>query len=427
MIFARSAAATAILVVLASSCAQAQSLQVLHRFTYRQGTFVSDGPALDGNGNLFGTSGTGRGKCGCGSVFEIAADGSYSLLYSFTGNDGSGRRHYRADGPVGGVVRDTQGNLYGTTREGGDYSLCFQEGCGSVFKLDTNGRAHDLHDFKGGDGDGEDPRAGLAIDGGGNVYGVTSNLGPFGGTLFRITQAGAYETLHSFMGIPDGEQPLAKVLRDDAGNLYGTTFRGGRTCAESNGGCGTVFKLAPDGTYSILFAFPGGHGGAGPTSSLSMDAKGNLYGTTSTATADNSGVAFEIAPGGTETVLHEFVGGADGEQPSSGLLLHPDGNLYGTTMIGGEGECYCGLIYRITRHGRKSNVHSFHVRDGANPSGDLVADADGRIYGATMQGGRCKRQSFGCGVIYRLDLNGASPPNRRPVPRPSSPRWRERS
>jgi uncharacterized repeat protein (TIGR03803 family) len=207
---------------------------------------------------------------------------TYSVLYSFKGGtDGAN--------PFGGLLRDSGGNLYGTTIYGGTGGCNdgFGDlGCGTVFKLDTSGNETVLHSFTGTP-DGEYPYAGLVRDSSGNLYGTTESGGVgsctgFGagcGTAFKLDTSGNETVLHSFTGTPDGEYPAAGLVRDSSGNLYGTTIQGG-----SNPGpytSGTVFKIDAGGNETVLHSFTGHPSdGASPFAELMLDSVGNLYGTT---------------------------------------------------------------------------------------------------------------------------------------------------
>ena len=208
--------------------------QVLYNFT---GGGDGDCPlstlARDAAGNLYGTTQWG-GAYGYGAVFELTASGTEQVLYSFTGgNDGA----Y----PYAGVVRDGKGNLYGTTIQGGAYNY------GTVFEVTATGVEKVLHSF-GTSADGITPEAGLVRDSKGNLYGTTYQGGAYNyGTVFKVTKKGVEQVLYSFSGGADGRYPVSNLIRDAAGNLYGTTAYGGiQDCAYGDGGgCGTVFMLTP--------------------------------------------------------------------------------------------------------------------------------------------------------------------------------------
>src|ERR1041385_7522791 len=209
------------------------------------------------------------------------------------------------------------------------------------------GRANELilHVFSGGK-DGKHPHAGLTLDGAGNLYGTTSgfrNRCLCGvGTVFEIAAGGAYAVLSDFTGDRrGGTNPVGSVVLDDSGNLYGTTKAGGR-----NGYNGTVFKVSPRGRTSTSYFFcrlSTCADGSAPFAGLSRDEGGNLYGTTVRGGASQKGTVFKLGPDGTETVLHSFTGRPDGSFPVAGVILDSLGNLYGTTRDGGDKDF--GTVY----------------------------------------------------------------------------------
>jgi uncharacterized repeat protein (TIGR03803 family) len=320
-------------VVLATQSAQAQALEVL--YTFRGGTDGANpyaGLIQDAAGNLYGTTASG-GAFGFGTVFKLDTTGTESVLHSFTGTpDGSS--------PYAGLLRDTVGNLFGTTNTGGSGQGC-SSGCGTVFKLDTPGKETVLHSFTGAAYEYEvSPLAGLIRDPAGNLYGTTAGL--YGaclfqgrwyycGTVFKLNAAGNATLLFRFSGGAYGAIPYAGLVRDAAGNLYGTTVFGGAYPYTH----GTVFKLDTTGKETVLHSFTGGADGANPYAGLIQDAAGNLYGTTASGGASGSGTVFKLDTTGKETVLHSFTGGADGANPHAGLILDAAGSLYGTTTNGG--------------------------------------------------------------------------------------------
>jgi uncharacterized repeat protein (TIGR03803 family) len=185
----------------------------------------------------------------CGTALAVAVAGSATVLHSFTGSDGAN--------PSGGLIADSSGNLYGTA-EGGRAGCVF--GCGVVFKLSPGETEKVLYSFTGGS-DGAYPVAVIA-DRAGNLYGMTVNGGASGGgVVFKISPSGTETVLYSFTG-SDGANPAAGLIADSSGNLYGTTHNGGvaSTLGCSVYGCGTVFKLSPDGTETVLYSFRGRHG-----------------------------------------------------------------------------------------------------------------------------------------------------------------------
>jgi uncharacterized repeat protein (TIGR03803 family) len=309
------------------------------------------------------------------------------------------------------LIRDASGNLYGTTTFGGDPDA----DVGVVYRLDNAGKETVLHTFTGGP-DGASSFAGLIRDVNGNLYGTTGYGGAAGaGTIFRLTANGKHTVLHSFTGRRgDGALPFAGLIRDALGCLYGTTMFGG---AIHNGNqYGTVFKLNKSGKETILYSFKGAADGAYPSADLVRDKDGNLYGTTSGGFNTNNGTVFKVSPQGKETVLHRFTGGADGGNPWVGLVRDAEGNFYGTTQYGGDYACYysygCGTVFKVDAKGKETTLYAFTGNgiDGQLPLGGLVLDAEGNIYGTTYIGGTggCfDGTSYGCGIVFKLDKNGS--------------------
>jgi uncharacterized repeat protein (TIGR03803 family) len=294
---------------------------------------------FDKVGNLYGTTWKG-GADGAGVVFELAPGGTETVLYTFTGgNDGNG--------PQAGLVMGKKGVLYGTTSSGGSAND------GVVFELAPNGTETVLHNFTGGLEDGMEPNYGsLIMDKAGNLYGMTfeggaspcKHTGYTGcGTVYEVAADGTETVLHSFAGgTADGYAPYGALTEDSAGNLYGTTAGGGTFTIG-----GTVFKLAPDGTETLLYSFTGGTDGATPAGGVLLDKSGNLYGTTfAGGTGAEDGVAYKLAPDGTETVLHSFQSGSDGAFPYGGLIAK-GGTLYGVTNQGGSG--FYGTVFSVKK------------------------------------------------------------------------------
>jgi len=233
------------------------------------------------------------GNNGCGTVYEITPSGTKTVLHAFQGG---------SDGvePNSGVIRDRNGNLYGTSGGGNGGANC-PNGCGTVFKVAPDGTETVLYAFQAGS-DGNGPVAGLLMDGTGNLYGTTIYGGgaagcPFGplgcGTVFKIAPDGTESVLYVFKGGSDGQFPEGGLIADKAGNLYGTTYDGGGPSCHG-AGCGTVFKLAPDGTETVLYAFGKLHYGRNPTAALLAGKNGLLYGTASAGGSKNDGVVFSV-------------------------------------------------------------------------------------------------------------------------------------
>ncbi len=268
-----------------------------------------------------------------GAIFVVdSTTGEDKTLYSFKGGK---------DGalPYAGLVYDGKTTGYGTTLEGGDPSCNAPQGCGTVFKVTKTGQETVLYAFTGGTADGERPQDSLLLDSKGNVYGTAELGGASGdGIVFEISPAGKETILHNFAGGADGSRPVAALISDTAGNLYGTTSMGG---ADSSG---VVFKIDTKGNESVLYTFTGGADGQYPYAGVSLDSKGNLYGTTIFGGTATLGVFFKLAPNGMETVLHNF-GGPDGEYPVASLLQDKKGNFYSTTELGGADNA--GTVFEV--------------------------------------------------------------------------------
>ena len=333
----------------------------------------------DADGNFYGTT-EGGGPLKCGTVFKLDTTGAETVLYTFTGKPADGSL------PMAGLIRDPAGNLYGTTFYGGASDF------GTVFKLDTTGTETILHSFTGGT-DGANPGAGLVRDGAGNLYGTTFYGGESGfGTVYKLDRNGAETVLHSFAGSPlDGQEPTAGLIRDAAGNFYGTTITGGAS------NLGTVYKLDTTGKETVLYSFTGRPDGKFPWAGLVRDAAGNFYGTTLYGGASDFGTVYKLDTSGTETVLHSFTGHPDGRLPYAGLLRDAAGNLYSTASQGGASRY--GTVFRLDTTGNFIILHSFAfgATDGITPMGGLIRDTAGNLYGTTLQGG-----AFGVGTVFKL-------------------------
>jgi len=356
---------------------------------YPSGTLI-----LDTSGNLYGVT-KAAGSTNDGTVFKLSRRKVHTVLHSFSGPDGRD--------PGAGVIADTSGNLFGTAAEGGN-SQCSFVGCGTVFKIAPSGSSQILHKFRGKSPDGGVPLGRLIDDSNGNLYGTTAGGGDNNdGIIFRISPERSETVLYSFQGGSDGANPAAGLIADASGNLYGTTSAGGGSGCQSRG-CGTVFKLGQDGNEVVLHAFTGGDDGAIPVASLIADQNGNLYGTTSEGGGsgcggDRCGTVFRIASDGTETVLHAFQGGTDGATPEAELIMDNAGNLFGTTAFGGGARhCACGTVFELAPDRTVIILEALDGRSATIPSGGLVADKKGNLYGVAV-GGR------GPGAIFKITLH----------------------
>jgi uncharacterized repeat protein (TIGR03803 family) len=368
------------------------------------------GLVFDKAGNLYGTTVSG-GTNNQGTVFELTPNpnGSWTqtVLYNFTGEADGGQPH-------GSLVFDTTGNLYGTASYGGNANCA--SGCGTVFELTpgTSGWIQSvLYSFTG-DSDGSDPYSRLTFDATGSLYGTTLQGGNVGsacssgcGTVFKLTPSSntwAKTVLYAFEGGTDGASPYSGLIFDSTGSLYGTASEGGTASS------GVVFKLSQSSdvwSESVLHSFTGDGDGQYPYGDLIFDKSGNLYGTAYGGGGRRDGVVFELRPSANGywplSVLHAFSDSPAGN-PVAGLALDLSGNIYGTAMLGeAESSCGggCGALFELVAVSGSWHykvVHAFgQSGDGYHPSGDLVFDLSGNIYGTTEAGG-----ASGAGTVFEV-------------------------
>jgi uncharacterized repeat protein (TIGR03803 family) len=382
----------------------------------------------DALGNFYGTT-TGGGlfssNCnlgqylGCGTVFELTPgpNGTWTetVLYKFKGSpDGTV--------PEASLVLGRDGNLYGTTHDGGvsGGNLCFSFGCGIVFRLSrgANGEWTEevLHSFNGNDGG--NPESSLSFDADGNLYG-TASLGGLCyscGTVFELTPNASggwkYTVLHYFSPNGGGAAlPSSGLTFNAAGNLYGATEYGGVY------DWGTAYELTlSEGnqwTEHVLHSFNEiGSDGYFPSGDLIFDKAGNLYGTTGWGGRTGVGIAYRLTPSAsgewTEEILYNFcsvIFCLDGGRPN-GLSSGADGNLYGTTPQGGLSGY--GTVFELTQ-GSNSTwtemvLHTFihDGEDGIDPNNGVIVDSAGNMYGTTVGGGTGCKQYLGCGTVFEI-------------------------
>lgn len=287
--------------------------------------------------------------------------------------------------PIAGVRFDANDNMYGTTFNGGALGL------GILFKIGTDGAYTIVHDF-GTAGDGKNPECQPTIDRStGDIYGTTTAGGAHSyGTIWKLAGDGTYTVLYSLDGVNDGAGPVAPMLLDRLGNLYGTALQ---SVGKSGG---TVFKFSSDGVFTVLHAFTGPDGLA-PEGTIVRDRAGNLYGTAFFGGDFNVGVVYKVAPDGTFTKLYDFTGGADGRFPVGGVDNDQAGNIYGTTFFGGTAGV--GNVWKLAPDGTFTTLYSFTGgADGAYPEGDVLRVGT-YLYGTTFNGG-----TNDGGVIWRLAL-----------------------
>jgi len=387
--------------------AAAQKEKVLHNFNSADGAYPSGNLIFDSAGNLYGTV-SGGGVDYSGRAYEL------------TPVDGVWKEEVLADlgpqnsrpCPCSGLTLGAGGSLYGMTYNGG------ADGYGSVFELTakTGGGwaesgLRSFYDRGQPSGGGYYPNGGVTINAAGNIYGTTNAGGASNyGTVFELIRnadgTGTEQVLHSFdpNSGGDGSEPAGGVILDASGNVYGTTAVGGAYSA------GTVFKLTPvaGGVWAeqALHSFGSGSDGAYPYATLTFDSFGNLYGTTTGGGGGHgAGTVFELSPGEggvwNEKVVHTFEEGtADGQTPYAPVVIDVEGNLYGTTTLGGVYGYGVALELKPASGGdwTEAVLHNFgHGIDGQNPSGGLVFDLEGNLYGATALGG-----TEGDGTVFEI-------------------------
>lgn len=390
-----------------SQPASGSGYTMLYKFSGgKDGGAPYSGVVGDASGNLYGTtfnggSSTGcSGNAGCGVVFKLAADGTESVLWTFSGNSDGG-------GP-GSIIRNGKGYIYGVTGWGGSGPYCTY-GCGAIFKLSPKGSLTTLYAFTG-DTDGTGP-TGIVMDSSGNFFGSTraggnSDCEGYGcGTVFKLSANGVETVLYRFLDGADGAGP-GPVIMDGSGNLYGQAGGGSGAC--SGGDCGVVFKVTPGGNQTVLYTFKGGSDGNAPIGGLILDEAGNLYGVTEFGGGTGCdllgcGTVFKLGADGVEKVLYAFQGGNDGGFPYAGLVEDSKGNLYGTTEM--EGSAGGGTIFKISAAGKFSLLYSFDFKlnEGARPIAPMLLK-DGNLYGTTSEAGRrqCAKRSGSCGTVFMI-------------------------
>lgn len=373
------------------------------------GEYLDTDLVIDRAGNIYGTSVQG-GAFSSGTVWRLSPSASgwtHSVLYNFRGGADGGE-------PYKGVALDEEGNLYGTAGVGGKYvGPCSDTGCGVVFKLAHSNGAWAfsvIHSFTGGS-DGYGPGSPPVVDKHGNVYGMT----PTGGTnacacgvVFQLKPEDGhwrFTVIHAFAGGNDGIGGSAgRPLLDHAGNLYSVSTAGGAN------GKGIAFQLrhteAGSWKQTILYTFKGQPDAGFPYSGLAFDAQGNLYGSTYYDGANGYGSVYQLSHqqdgSWKESVLYSFKGGSDGANSSATLAVDAKGNLYGTTSAGGSASCDCGGIFKLVPLGVgqwKENV-LFRFQGAPKPGiayNGMTPDALGNLYGATVHGGLTDD-----GTVYKL-------------------------
>jgi uncharacterized repeat protein (TIGR03803 family) len=392
---------------LAAISAEAQTYTVIHTFKGgNDGVEPEAGLLLAANG-IYGTTYRGGGDSQTGTVFKIDQTGQETVLERFPGCCGE---YPSGSSPLSGLIRDADGNLYGTTYLGGPQYY------GTVFELRKNGKLNVLHRFVGTDGSGP---SSLIRDAAGNLYGTTRYGGdiencnvPVGcGTVFKLDTAGKLTVLYVFQGTFDGTVPTGSLALDPQGNLYGIASQGGSFDCQGTG-CGTLFKLDSRGKIAILHVFRSSEPyGIFPFGGLIGDQAGNLYGTTNAGAFGDNGAVFKLDPNGDLMVLYDFKGGRDGSGSAAPLIQDAARNFYGTTEFGGDASCKllglqlgCGTVFKLDTAGHETVLYRFKGgKDGGFPEAGLVMDAAGKLYGTAPNAGSFGCEEFvGCGVVFKI-------------------------
>jgi uncharacterized repeat protein (TIGR03803 family) len=369
-----------------SGTSAAQTFRLRHAFNGTDGANPYAGLIQGTDGNLYGTTIDG-GVNGGGNVFKLTPGGKLISLYDFCSQPNCADGQY----PVTTLIEGADGNFYGTTQSGGP------DNDGTVFKITSTGALTTLHSFNGNDG--AAPYGSLMLANNGDFYGSADVGGPNGaGTIFTITPGGALTTLYNFCSrgrCTDGQYPAGQLIQGSDGNLYGVTHAGGSYANCNVDGCGTIFKMTLNGKLTTLHTFDATNGEY-PYGGLIDDGQGLFYGTTASGGVANDGIIFTVTVSGDFSTLYSF-SGPDGAEPY-GMLLGSDGNFYGTTLYGyGDGPYPRGSVFEITPGGTLTNLHTFDGRHGKNPYSGLVQHTNGTFYGTAYFGGH-----DGNGIIFTV-------------------------
>jgi uncharacterized repeat protein (TIGR03803 family) len=272
---------------------------------------------VDSAGNVFGTAAN-AGPNGAGTLWKYSPTAGMTTLHAF-GASGDG------DTPLEGPVRDSAGALFGTTA-GGDVNTN-----GGLWGISSTGTYSNLYDFLSG-ADGHCPFSGSARAPGGTLYGTTIGNGYGGnptGSVWKFSPDRKLTTIHVFHDTTDGEWPTIAPVLDKSGNLYGTTYM-----QHGVNFAGAIWKITSSGKFTVLHDLVAGRDGSGPNGPLLLDIDGNLYGTAQDSGPNGWGTVFRITPSGTFSVVHAFANGTDGAGPTGTLAQDGTGALYGGTATG---------------------------------------------------------------------------------------------
>ncbi len=398
------------------------------------GTGSSGGMVLASDGNFYGTTFAGGlfypgapTWQGFGTIFKLMPDGTFTPFYFFNTLTNSASGNLDGYWPIGNLINGADGNLYGTTTEGGYWGIQ-GTAAGTVFQITMNGTLTVLHPFGANSGydndsnhygwtnyDGLNPEGGVVQGTDGNFYGTTAYGGAYGnGTVFQLTPGGILTVLHAFSGNyyagtnGDGAQPSGELVEGGDGNFYGMTAYGGSYDA------GTVYRVAPDGTFTNLVMFDVRNGAINNSvcGALCKGSDGSIYGTTSGGGPygnGGDGTIFKITTNGTFRTLYEFgTASSDGAWPRAGLIQGSDGNFYGTTE--NAVNVGYGTVFQITTNGVLTTLYTFSAptpgvgsfggnADGCYPESSLTQGSNGDLYGMANYGG-----AYGYGTLFRVTI-----------------------
>jgi uncharacterized repeat protein (TIGR03803 family) len=412
--------AVAVVVLFGTTYASPASYKALYNFSNTNAN-PSSGLVVDADGNAYGTTFNGGGLNQSGTIYELSPTTGYHLLYRFSpdgsfGKNPQGNLVFDSSGNLYGTTVYGGSNKSACHNQGCGVIFKLSPSSNNGLWVETV-----LYSFcsQSQCSDGANPQAGVVFDSQGNLYGTTKaggnqgcqEAGPGCGTVFELSQNSSDSwgetVLYDFSNPGDGELPMSGVIWDATGNLYSTTSAGG------GGNGGTVFELSPVGSLwdeTILYDFDGGSAdGALVLAGVCFDTLGNLYGTTAQGGMFGLGTVYQLTAGSSggwiEAVLHSFGAGNDGAEPESSLVLDSLGNIYGTTFAGGQVGCDgrgCGTVFRLNFTDGGQWVESqFRFPNsgsaGSQPNSQLALDTNGDVVGTTTKGGR-----YLDGVMFRI-------------------------
>jgi len=390
-----------------SSHAQTYTETPIAQFNDGNGSQPRGGLVQASDGNFYAAIAQG-GSADGGTIVKVTPSGTLTVLYNSTGDGGTDGFNY-----TGPLTLGPDGALYGIASQGGSPAdqYCYA-GCGTVFKITTNGKFSVIHVFLDNGTDGYGPNGGLALASDGNLYGTASNGGKYSaGTIFQITTAGGYSTVYNFTAA--GDLPGNAPVQGSDGYLYGTSNGGGSNTA------GVFYKVALNGSgFTDLLNLDGVTYIGATATALAEGSDDNFYGASinggdSTVCGGGCGQIFKITPAGKYSTLYSFTGGADGNEPFTAPVIASDGNFYGDVNADNFYAC-CGSLWKLTYGGEFSTIYTFTGgSDGAYPASSLMQANTGAIFGLTQEGGDYQTSPYGGdGVVFKL---AASPALAAPV------------